>query len=310
MWSEYKIQDTSDVVDCWQVHMKTPAMRLVSANANQGWVVWNATGVSLDFGDYRKYQKDTRGVYPAAVLSSALLETTASRWLEDASANPEFKDRNAQFVQTPTKCWGLTVVLTVRRSCTRHDETTNINCTQNYNTLTEDHIPAAGTEWPLRRSTSMKYTEPEALSSPLYKSTRHLILPDHRFVYNREENSQLTSASLYHLSDTSHAVAWNTGTHTVQIALHHLPVCGSNPWIFSPAYNPGLYRPTPATISITALLGDLCEISADCGVPHSECVRGSCLCPEGYSETPDRQECLSQNFYPTSFHKGLSRIQV
>ncbi|KAK6622158.1 hypothetical protein RUM44_001965 [Polyplax serrata] len=146
--------------------------------------------------------------------------------------------------------------------------------------VNEDHIPAAGTEWPLRRSTSMKYTEPEALSSPLYKSTRHLILPDHRFVYNREENSQLTSASLYHLSDTSHAVAWNT------------------------AYNPGLYRPTPATISITALLGDLCEISADCGVPHSECVRGSCLCPEGYSETPDRQECLSQNFYPTSFHKA------
>lgn len=146
--------------------------------------------------------------------------------------------------------------------------------------IVEDQLPATGTEWPLKRSTSHRYTEPEAISSPLYKSTRHLIFPDHRFIYNREENSQLTSASLYHMSDTSHAVPWNT------------------------AYNAIGYRPTPATIHITALLGDLCEITADCGVPHSECVRGSCLCPEGYLETPDRQECLSHTYYPTPFHKG------
>lgn len=77
--------------------------------------------------------------------------------------------------------------------------------------LPEDQLSGTGTEWPLKRSTSHRYTEPEAISSPLYKSTRHLIYPDHRFIYNREENSQLTSASLYHMSDTSHAVPWNTG---------------------------------------------------------------------------------------------------
>lgn len=170
--------------------------------------------------------------------------------------------------------------------------------------VTEDQIPSVGTDWPLKRSTSMKYTEPEALSSP-YKSTRHLIFPDHRFIYNREESSQLTSASLYHLSDTSHAIPWNTGSPRSVERRQILSDVFTHLFLsLILGYNVGFFRPTPATISITALLGDLCEISADCGVPHSKCVKGSCLCPEGYLETPDRQECLSQDFYPTPFHKG------
>lgn len=172
---------------------------------------------------------------------------------------------------------------------------------------TEQILSDTGTEWPLKRSTSVKYTESESISSPLYKSTRHLKFPDHRYMYNGEDTSQLTSASLYHLSDTSHAVPWHTGIYYIIIIL----IIGPCPKkliyflsCFREGYNVGIYRPTPATITITALLGDLCEISADCGVPHSECIKGSCLCPDGYSETPNRQDCISDNFNPTPYHKG------
>jgi len=65
----------------------------------------------------------------------------------------------------------------------------------------EDMFP--GTEWPLRRSTAHRFTEPEDVSSPLYKSTRHLLIPDppsHRYYYssrNQDEANSLTSQSLH-----------------------------------------------------------------------------------------------------------------
>lgn len=44
----------------------------------------------------------------------------------------------------------------------------------------------AGTEWPLRHWTSgFRFTEPEDVSSPLSKSTRHLLVPEPRHYYNR-----------------------------------------------------------------------------------------------------------------------------
>jgi hypothetical protein len=63
----------------------------------------------------------------------------------------------------------------------------------------------ASTEWPLRRSTAHRFTEPEDVSSPLYKSTRHLLVPDppnYRYYYtsrNQDEANSLTSQSLHHL---------------------------------------------------------------------------------------------------------------
>lgn len=54
-----------------------------------------------------------------------------------------------------------------------------------------------GTEWPVRRWTSgNRFTEPEDVSSPLSKSTRHLLVPDQRYYYNRfgeEVNNFITN---------------------------------------------------------------------------------------------------------------------
>jgi hypothetical protein len=67
----------------------------------------------------------------------------------------------------------------------------------------EDMFP--GTEWPVRRSTAHRFTEPEDVSSPLYKSTRHLLVPDlpnYHYYYtshNQDEANSLTSQSLHHL---------------------------------------------------------------------------------------------------------------
>jgi hypothetical protein len=69
--------------------------------------------------------------------------------------------------------------------------------------ILEDMFP--GTEWPLRRSTAHRFTEPEDVSSPLYKSTRHLLVPDppnQRYYYNsrnEDEANSLTSQSLHQL---------------------------------------------------------------------------------------------------------------
>nr|CAD7395884.1 unnamed protein product [Timema cristinae] len=132
---------------------------------------------------------------------------------------------------------------------------------------------SSGTEWPMRRSTAHRYTEPEDVSSPLYKSTRHLLVPDPpslRYYYNsrQEETNSLTSASLHQMG-----ISRNLGNDI---------------------YYAAGYRPTPATIRVvTALLGDLCMVESDCGVRYSQCVGGACVCRDSFAETPDRQECLA-----------------
>lgn len=46
-----------------------------------------------------------------------------------------------------------------------------------------------GTEWPVHRWTSgNRFTEPEDVSSPLSKSTRHLLVPDQRNSYSHYED--------------------------------------------------------------------------------------------------------------------------
>ncbi|KAJ9599102.1 hypothetical protein L9F63_010416, partial [Diploptera punctata] len=133
-----------------------------------------------------------------------------------------------------------------------------------------------GTEWPLRRSTAHRFTEPEDVSSPLYKSTRHLLVPEvpnHRYYYNsrnQDEANSLTSQSLHHLG-SGYMHSGNAG-----------------------------YRPTPATIRVvTALLGDLCTVDTDCRVKNSRCVKGACSCKDGHAETSDRQESNSSPVHPT-----------
>jgi agrin len=109
------------------------------------------------------------------------------------------------------------------------------------------------TESPIRRSTAHRSTEPEDVSSPLYKSTRHLLPLEH-----------------YEGGTWLRGGLGGTGSGG---SLHG-------------------FRPTPATVQVPALLGDLCSRDIDCGVPNSQCVRGACTCKDGHAETPDRQECL------------------
>lgn len=49
--------------------------------------------------------------------------------------------------------------------------------------FTEDGFP--GTDWPLRRYTPLQYTQSDDSNSPLSKSTRHLLMPDPRYYYER-----------------------------------------------------------------------------------------------------------------------------
>lgn len=41
------------------------------------------------------------------------------------------------------------------------------------------------TDWPLRRYTPLQFTQPDDSNSPLSKSTRHLLVPDPRYYYER-----------------------------------------------------------------------------------------------------------------------------
>lgn len=41
------------------------------------------------------------------------------------------------------------------------------------------------TDWPVRRYTPMQFTQPDDANSPLSKSTRHLLVPDPRYYYER-----------------------------------------------------------------------------------------------------------------------------
>lgn len=43
----------------------------------------------------------------------------------------------------------------------------------------------AGTEWPVKWTSGFRFTEPEDVSSPLSKSTRHLLMPEPRQYFNR-----------------------------------------------------------------------------------------------------------------------------
>lgn len=45
-----------------------------------------------------------------------------------------------------------------------------------------------GTDWPIRRYTPLQYTQPDDSNSPLSKSTRHLLVPDPRYYYERGNN--------------------------------------------------------------------------------------------------------------------------
>lgn len=43
---------------------------------------------------------------------------------------------------------------------------------------------------------------------------------------------------------------------------------------------PDAPTPAPPPAAPPGLLGDACSSSADCGVPHSHCLRGACACIE------------------------------
>lgn len=56
---------------------------------------------------------------------------------------------------------------------------------QNYS-LADNIFP--GTDWPIRRYTPLQFTQPDDSNSPLSKSTRHLLVPDNRYFYERGGN--------------------------------------------------------------------------------------------------------------------------
>lgn len=53
--------------------------------------------------------------------------------------------------------------------------------------FTEDLF--AGTDWPIRRYTPLQFTQPDDSNSPLSKSTRHLLVPDPRYYYEKTGGS-------------------------------------------------------------------------------------------------------------------------
>lgn len=44
------------------------------------------------------------------------------------------------------------------------------------------------TDWPVRRYTPLQFTQPYESNSPLSKSTRHLLVQDPRYYYERGNN--------------------------------------------------------------------------------------------------------------------------
>lgn len=49
------------------------------------------------------------------------------------------------------------------------------------------------TDWPVRRYTPLQFTQPDDSNSPLSKSTRHLLVPDPRYYYERSGNMRPVS---------------------------------------------------------------------------------------------------------------------
>ncbi|KAJ8688469.1 hypothetical protein QAD02_024264 [Eretmocerus hayati] len=126
------------------------------------------------------------------------------------------------------------------------------------------------TDLPVKRFTAVHYTQPASAISPLSKSTKHLMVPE----------------------PDAHYYDTNRPLHET------VPVDRKNLKQGSAA----AYRPTPATIRVvTPLLGDFCNDDKDCGIASSVCISGRCICPEGFAETSDRQECSSlANYVPVT----------
>ncbi|KAH1022933.1 hypothetical protein HUJ04_012244 [Dendroctonus ponderosae] len=139
---------------------------------------------------------------------------------------------------------------------------------QAFGTCKDDMFP--GTDWPLRRYTPLQFTQPDEGNSPLSKSTRHLLVPDSRFYYG-----SATRPLASDVKDTKDGV----------VAL--------------------VYRPTPATVRVTALLGDLCSKTSDCMILNSYCVEGACTCLPDYYASNDRQNCIEDS-RPTKEFRACS----
>ncbi|XP_065165794.1 agrin-like isoform X2 [Atheta coriaria] len=153
--------------------------------------------------------------------------------------------------------------------CTSHDKVLGPN-----GCVPPDQI--TGTEWPLRRYTPLEFTQSDDANSPLSKSTRHLMVPDPRWYYERKTGHNFTPQKSYTIN-----AATDSGNST------------------------GIVKPTSATVKmITALLGDICSFQEDCPISQSHCKHSACVCKEGYLESPDRQECIEDTTDGTSTLNG------
>ncbi|KAF5294801.1 hypothetical protein FQA39_LY00285, partial [Lamprigera yunnana] len=143
-----------------------------------------------------------------------------------------------------------------------------------------------GTDWPIQRYTPLQFTQPDESNSPLSKSTRHLLVSDLRYYYEKSGSPLWPSKGLsYSTSADSDNKLLDNG----------LSISGSDKFLHTRGENyAAAYRPTPATVRVvTALLGDLCSDDSDCLIMYSDCVKGACTCMNGYSESSDRQECIA-----------------
>ncbi|KAF4521048.1 hypothetical protein B566_EDAN008120 [Ephemera danica] len=133
------------------------------------------------------------------------------------------------------------------------------------------------TESPIRRSTAHRSTEPEDVSSPLYKSTRHLLPLEHY----------------------EGGMWWRGGGPGAGGGLH-----GFRP------------TPATVQVP-RALLGDLCSHDVDCGVPNSQCVRGAYLSEGSYQcdcepawAGPQCQQPAVKKEYDIPAFDGHSYVQL
>ncbi|XP_063914885.1 agrin-like isoform X2 [Zophobas morio] len=154
---------------------------------------------------------------------------------------------------------------------------------QAFGTCKEDMFPS--TDWPVRRYTPLQFTQPDDSNSPLSKSTRHLLVPDPRYYYERSGSIMRPVQGVSYPAETDNKAASEINVSaTGPNAIYNTR--GGN---YAPAY-----RPTPATVRVvTALLGDLCSDNSDCMIMYSHCVAGACACLPDHSESSDRQECIA-----------------
>ncbi|CAG9855043.1 unnamed protein product [Phyllotreta striolata] len=139
------------------------------------------------------------------------------------------------------------------------------------------------TDWPYSNvNNPQQFTQPDEISSPLSKSTRHLLVPDPRYYYERSSNPRPVS-----FPDDPDFAKKESGSNILY---------RNRGGDFAPAY-----RPTPATVRVTALLGDLCSDNTDCIILNSHCVKGACLCLPNYVESSERQDCIPDTADPDEF---------